>query len=80
MLRTRPRGRAAPGAARAFSRAAAIADTRFAVWFGISNAAESAAHRLVAAVLGEHDAHEVGGVLRPELFHDARPMHLHGAR
>ena len=29
--------------------------------------------------LGQHDAHEVGGVLGAELFHDAGAMHLDGA-
>ena len=33
-----------------------------------------------AARLGHHDAHEVGGVLGAEFFHDARAMHLDGAR
>src|SRR5215212_6101882 len=33
-----------------------------------------------AAVLAQHNAHQIGGILRAELLHDARAMHLDGAR
>jgi hypothetical protein len=33
-----------------------------------------------AAALAQHDAHQIGGVLGAELFHDAGAMHLDGAR
>src|SRR3954454_23588105 len=33
-----------------------------------------------AAVLAQHDAHQIGGILRAEFLHDARAMHLNGAR
>src|SRR5665213_1631273 len=29
---------------------------------------------------GQHDAHEIGGVPGPQLFHHSRPMHFDGAR
>ena len=34
----------------------------------------------MAAAAAQHDAHEIGGILGAELLHDARPMHLDGAR
>src|SRR4051812_1185211 len=33
-----------------------------------------------AAVLTQHDAHQIGGILGAELLHDARAVHLDGAR
>lgn len=34
----------------------------------------------VSRGLAQHDAHQVGRVTRAELLHDARAMHLDGAR
>src|ERR1700730_2172066 len=45
---------------------------------GLGQAAGGNAGRFFSA--GEHDAHEVGRVLGGELLHDARAVHLDGAR
>jgi len=36
--------------------------------------------RRAAVAAGKHDAHQIGGIARADLFHDAGAMHLDGAR
>src|SRR5215213_9519914 len=43
-------------------------------------ASKACISRSGAAVLAQHDAHQVGGILGAELLHDTRAMHLDGAR